>query len=135
MATIIVLFQGEFPVADLGGFHRFQLKPPFRSLVVLTYSSIPVSLRMIRHASAEITMAFKLQVLDTADSANIQRLGPDCMCAIKYCGADRAAYFLLVGMLVVVFLSIDYAKMKRKQTCLITFLAEKVYQGKAIYVY
>ena len=30
-------------------------------------------------------MAFKLQVLDTdADSANIQWLGPDCACAIKY---------------------------------------------------
>ena len=40
-------------------------------------------------------MAFKLQVLDTADSANIQRLGPDCMCAIKYFRAYRAAYFLL----------------------------------------
>ena len=26
------------------GFHRFQLKPPFRSLIVLTYLSIPVSL-------------------------------------------------------------------------------------------
>ena len=76
------------PMAD-----RFQLKPPFRSLIVLTYSSIPVNdTTLIRHTSAEITMAFKLQVLDTADSANIQLLGPDCACAIKYCRADRAAY-------------------------------------------
>ena len=63
-------------------------------------------------------MAFKLQVLDTADSANIQRLGPDCTYAIKYCRADSAAHFLLVGMLVIVFLSIDSARMKRKQTSL-----------------
>ena len=31
------------------GFHRFQLKPPFRSLIVLTYSSIPVSLNDTPH--------------------------------------------------------------------------------------
>ena len=79
-------------------------------------------------------MAFKLQVLYTADSANIQWLGPNCACTIKYCRADRVAYFLL-GMLVIVFLSIDSARMKRKQSSLITFLAEKVCQGKAIYVY
>ena len=47
-------------------------------------------------------MAFKLKVLDTADS---------------------------------VFLSIDSATMKRKQTSLTTFLAEKVLQGMAIFVY
>ena len=39
-------------------------------------------------------MAFKLQVLDTTDSANIMWLGPDCVCAIKY-ASDKAAYFLL----------------------------------------
>ena len=33
--------------------------------------------------SAEIAMAFKCQVLDTADSANIQQVGPDCACAIN----------------------------------------------------
>ena len=85
-------------------------------------------------------MAFKLQVLDTTDSANIQRLDPDWACAIKYCRvikycrADRASC-TPVGMLVIVFLSIDSARMKRKQTSLITFLAEKVCQGKAVYVY
>ena len=119
-------------MADLGGF--IGLKPPFRSLVVLTYSSIPVSLN---DTTCKRGDHYGLQApsFDTADSANIQRLGPDCVCTIKYCGADRAAYFLLVGMLVIVFLSIDSAKMKRKQTSLITFLAEKVCQGKAIYVY
>ena len=35
----------------------------------------------------------------------------------------------------IVFLSIDSAKMKRKQTSLTTFLAKKVCQGKVIYVY
>ena len=63
-------------------------------------------------------MAFKLKVFDTADSANIQHIGTDRACAIK----------------VIVFLSIDSAKMKRKQISLTTFLAEKVCQGKAIYV-
>ena len=32
----------------------------------------------------------------------------------------------------IIFLNIDSAKMKRKQTSLTTFLAEKVCQGKAI---
>ena len=35
----------------------------------------------------------------------------------------------------IVFLSIDSAKIKRKQTSISTFLAKKVSQGKAIYVY
>ena len=87
---------------------------------------------------AEITMAFKLQVLDTADSPNIQQLGPDCMCAI-IATANRAAYFLLeeqiprdVGDSI---LSVDSAKMKRMQTSLTTFLAKNICQGKANYVY
>ena len=37
-------------------------------------------------------MAFKRQLLDTADSANSQRLGPDCGTQLT---ADRAAYFLM----------------------------------------
>ena len=30
-------------VADLGGFNRFQLKPPFRSLNILVDYSVPVA--------------------------------------------------------------------------------------------
>ena len=40
-------------------------------------------------------MAFKREVLHTADSANIQGPFPYCASALKYCLADRAAYFLL----------------------------------------
>ena len=57
------------------GFQRFQLKPPFRTL---TYSSYP------RYCT-QLASASKYQVLGTADSANIQPLGPGWTCAIKYC--------------------------------------------------
>ena len=74
------------------GVHRFQLKHTFRSLIGLTYSSIPVSLNDTAYKRGD---HYGQVLLYTADSANIQWLGPS---TIKYCRADRVAYFLLVGM-------------------------------------
>ena len=48
--AILIPHRPPIPPTNSGGFrgfHRFQLKPPFRSLIVLTYSLILVSLNDI----------------------------------------------------------------------------------------
>ena len=47
--------------------------------------------------------------------------------------SERAAYLEKAVFGIIAF--VDSAKMKRKQASLTPFLAKKVYQGKAIYVY
>ena len=64
-----------------GGIQRFQLKPPFRSLIVsnlLVISSVPEQYRneiALWPTSNETAIAFKCYLVDTADSTNNLQLG------------------------------------------------------------
>ena len=98
-------------MANLGVFQGFQLKLHLKK----PYSSFPVSLNtstmykgrshlasspgpFTRVLRADLDMRLRsrygLQApsLDTADSANVKQLGPDCACAVNIAAADRGTY-------------------------------------------
>ena len=81
---------------DLGGFHRFQLKSPFRSIIVLTYSSILVSLNDTHRDSYGIQA---LKSVWPSRSKLIQQtfrgLDPMVHAQLNIAAADSAVYFLL----------------------------------------